>query len=307
MRLSYYVVPCFMALVLIAPNFAHAKLKVITTTTTLADLTKKVGGEHISVESITRPGQDPHFLEAKPSYMVKLRDADLLIIVGLDLEIGWLRNVVRGARNPKLREGEAGYLNTGSLISAIDLPNGKVDRADGDVHPLGNPHFYLDPTQVEKIVPAIAAKLSQLDPSHSNEFSRNSTELVKAIREKHAAWTSRINSSGVKHVITYHRTLNYFLTQYGLAMVGTIEPKPGIPPTSKHIIELVQLIKNTPNVCILSESFFEDRPANRLGEETNTPVVIVPTEVKATKSAENYFDLMESLVNAVERCGVHKG
>ena len=158
-----------LASLLCAPAFAAAEIRVVTTTTTLRSITERIAAGRVRVESVAKGPQDPHFVEAKPSYTVRLREADLLVAIGLDLEIGWLPNVIRGARNPKVAPGGPGHLEAGALVRAIEIPAGKVDRSQGDVHPLGNPHFVLDPVRAAEAARGISARLAALDPAGAGE------------------------------------------------------------------------------------------------------------------------------------------
>lgn len=276
---------------------AQAKLKVITTTTSLASLVQEVGQEHIAVTSLTKSTQDPHFVEAKPSYMVKLRNADLLVAVGLDLEIGWLSNVQRGAKNPKLLDPQKGFFEAGHHIKALDIPTGKVDRSKGDIHPQGNPHFHLDPSKALQVAEALAVRLSQLDPGNKGAYSKNFQDFSKRLNIKTDLWKARVAKTEIKKVITYHKSFNYFLSYFGIAPVANIEPKPGIPPTAKHIISLMKLIKTQNVKCILNESYFETTAAKRLQRDTGAHL-----EVLNIESSGDYIQLIENIVTAIESC-----
>jgi zinc/manganese transport system substrate-binding protein len=290
-----------LALLVSSPSFAT--LNVVATTTTMRELVREVCGTRCKVESIVRGPQDPHFVEAKPSYMVKLRDADLLVAAGLDLEVGWLPNVVRGSRNPSIQPGRPGYFDAGSAIQAIEIPVGQIDRAEGDVHPLGNPHFQLDPLRFAQAAEALGARLGVLDSAGRESYARAAAAFASRIRARHEDWARRVRAAGVPGVITYHRTLNYFLDRYSLKLVRSIEPKPGIPPTAKHIIDLMDTMKSTGTSCVLVESFFETDAVERLRKSVPVRDRVVPTEIEAMPEATSYEALIESLVGAVEYCG----
>ncbi len=279
-----------------------AELKIITTTTTLKSLVEKVGGKFVTVESITKGPQDPHFVEAKPSYMVKLRRADLIVSVGLDLEVGWLPNIIRGARNPNLIKGKPGHLKAGQLIEPIEVPKGSVSRAQGDIHGFGNPHFLLDPDRAIQVGQGISEKLTELDPKNKSGYEKNFSTFKNKTLKLTRDWELRVAESGIANIVTYHKTLNYFLQRFKINLSGSIEPQPGIPPTAKQIIALIKKIKKDKVVCILNESFFEKMAAERLKKDTPVTVKVVATEVGATPQAKNYFELVESLVSAVESC-----
>lgn len=279
------------------PNISIAKLKVVTTTTTLAEFVKQVGRDKVEVTSLTKPQEDPHFVEAKPSYMVKLRQADLLVAVGLELEVGWLSNVQRGAKNPKLLDKKFGFFTAGDFINAIEIPKGKVDCAQGDVHPFGNPHFHLSPVESQKVILALAKKLGELEPNSKTIFMANAEEFNKVLESQISKWQERVNKSKIRELISYHKSFNYFLNFFNITPIAYIEPKPGVPPTPKHIIQLIKLIKDKKIKCIFNESYFETTAAKRLQKVTQATLKVVPVEVET-----NYIDLIEKLVSAIEDC-----
>ncbi|MGZ3685616.1 MAG: metal ABC transporter substrate-binding protein, partial [Bdellovibrionota bacterium] len=233
----------FLALLFLFPALAQAKLNVVTTITDLATITREVGGDQVNVDSIAKGTQDPHFIEAKPSYMVKVSKADLLIAVGLELEVGWVPSLIQGARNPKVKSGEKGFLEIGPEIEPLEIPTGKISRSEGDVHPDGNPHFYLDPIRLGKTALLIAARLGELDGAHAAEFTKRAAAFNDRMKSKTEAWKKRIEKTGIKKIVTYHKTLTYFFDRFGLTNPAFLEPKPGIPPTSGHIIEVIDIMK----------------------------------------------------------------
>lgn len=287
----------FIFTILVA-TISQAKLRVVTTTSTLQSLVKEIAQERVEVLSLTTQAQDPHFVEAKPSYMVQLRQADLLVAVGLDLEIGWLENIQRGAKNPEILTGKKGFFAAGEQAELIEIGTEKMDRANGDVHPHGNPHFHLDPLNMIRVAAALANKLAELDPKNAEFFKAQALAFSDKIKIHMIDWNLRVKNSKIQNVLTYHKSLNYFLKRFGLRAMATIEPKPGIPPTAKHIIALMQLVKEKKVKCILNESYFETTAAERIKKETGAKLQVVPVEVQS-----HYFDLIESLVKAVEMCG----
>lgn len=291
------------ALVLSA-RVSIGKINVLTTTSTLRSIVQTLGGDRIEVTSIAKGTQDPHYVEPKPSYMLLARKADLMVLVGLDLEIGWLPNVIRGSRNPGILPGKPGYFDSGSLIEPIEVPTGTVDRSQGDIHPGGNPHFLLDPVRVKTIAEGIAQRLSTLDPEGAQAFTTAKVRWLKELDGKVTQWRGRLSKSGVKQVITYHRTLNYFLARFGISLAGEVEPKPGIPPTAKHIMDLISVAKEKKVPCVLIESFFEPGPAEKIHSNAGARIIIVPTEVDAMNGAGSYELLIERLVAGIEQCGL---
>ena len=283
------------------PYAAHAKLNVVTTTTDLRSLAAEVGGEHVSIDSIGKGTQDPHYIEAKPSFMVKVSRADLLIAVGLDMEVGWLPSITRGARNPECMPGHKGYLEVGPSIQALEVPSGSVTRAEGDVHPYGNPHFWLDPIRAGQAAAVIADRLAELDPGHASQYKANAKALQNRLHEKTKGWQARIDASGVKRIVTYHKTLTYFFDRFKLANPAILEPKPGIPPTSGHIIEVIELIQREHVPLILVENYFDATVTNKIKQQIpSVRVATVAVAVEGAQGIDSLDALYESLVKAVE-------
>lgn len=280
---------------------AEAKLNIITTITDLRAITSEVGQNLINVESIAKGTQDPHSIEAKPSFMVKLSRADLVISVGLDLEIGWLPNLIQGARNPKITSGQKGYLAVGPLVQPLEVPHGNITRADGDVHPFGNPHILLDPIRAGEVAVQIADRLSILDPEHTAQYKSNAKAFQNSLAEKTKNWQTRIDHTGVKKAVTYHKTLTYFLDRFKIQNPAILEPKPGVPPTSGHILEVIQLIREQKIPLILVENFFDPTVTQRIKQEVpGIRSQTVPVSVEGAPEIKTLVDLYEALVKAIE-------
>lgn len=282
---------------------AQGKLNILTTTTSLKSLVESVAGDKVHVESITKGPQDPHYISAKPSYMVKARKADLLIMAGLDLEVGWLPNIIHGARNPQIQKGRSGHLDVSQFIKALSVPKGKVDRFFGDVHPFGNPHFMLDPVRGVRVSRAISQRLSLLDQENKEHYQKNQKRFEKNIMEKMKTWERRIKKSGVKEVVTYHSSFEYFLDRFKLNLVGLVEEKPGIPPSAKHILRLIKKMKENQSSCILMASFYRNEKLKKIKKALRVHIEAVPTEVEAVESAKSYELVIERVVEAIENCG----
>lgn len=290
---------CLAIVTLSTPAFAG--LNIITTTTDLRSITHEVVGSHATVESIAKGTQDPHYIEAKPSFMVKVSRADLVISNGLDMEVGWLPSILSGARNPKVRSGEKGNLEIGSSIEPIEIPTGKITRADGDVHPFGNPHFTLDPIRAGAAAILIGKRLGEIDPAHAAEYAKKADIYVAHLKERVKDWTARIEKSGVKAVITYHKTLTYFLARFKLDNPAILEPKPGIPPTSGHIIGVIQLIKEKKIPLILVENYFDPTVTQKIKHEVpSVRAQTIPVSVDGAAGMKRLEDVYENLVKAVE-------
>jgi zinc/manganese transport system substrate-binding protein len=289
------------AIATIAPT-ANAKLNVVTSLADLKSITDQVGKDLVSVESIAKGTQDPHFIEAKPSFMVKVNRADLFISIGLDLEVGWLPGIIQGARNPKIGRGQKGFLELGPLVDPLEVRTGNVTRAEGDVHPAGNPHVWLDPVRVGKMAEIIAGRLGEIDPTHSMQFSANAKSFQNRMQEKVSDWQERVEKSGVKKVVTYHKTLTYFFDRFKIENIAVLEPKPGIPPTSGHILEVIRIIKEQKIPLILVENFFDPTVTKKIKADVpSVRTATVAVSVGGAGGINSLDDLYESLVKAIER------
>ena len=280
---------------------SFARLTILATTTDLGYITSQVGGDLVKVDTICKGTQDPHYIEAKPSYMVKASKADLVVAVGLDLEIGYLPPILAGARNPKVNRGALGFLDVGSAVDPIDIPTGAISRAEGDVHPLGNPHFTLDPIRDGKAAVVIAKRLAELDSANAAKYMANADTFQKRIEAKTKEWTARIEKTGVTKVVTYHKTLNYFFDRFHIQNPIELEPKPGIPPTSGHIIQVIQTIREQKIPLVMVENFFDPSVTRKISQEVpSVRVAVVPVAVDGAPGVKSTEALMEYLVSAIE-------
>lgn len=287
--------------VFIFSPIAAAKLNVLTSITDLKYIVQEVGGAMITVDSIAKGTQDPHFVEAKPSFMTKANKADLLITIGLEMEGGWIPNIVRGARNPKVNEGAAGRLEVGPLVQPIEVMSGQVTRAMGDVHPEGNPHVTLDPLRAATIARIIGKRLGELDPENAAAYTANAGKFETRLKEKTVKWQERLLNANVKEVVTYHKTLNYFLDRFGIQAAMMLEPRPGIPPTSGHVMEVIRAIKDKKIPLILVENFFDPVVTKKVKDQAPAVrVEIVPVSVGGATGINSLDDLYEKLVTVVE-------
>ena len=269
------------------------KLNVVTSTTDMAALTQEVGGDKVTVDSIARGYQDPHFVEAKPSFLLKLRQADLLITVGLQLEIGWLPPLITQSGNPRIQVGAPGYLDASQFSEILEIPQGTVTRAEGDVHPLGNPHYWLDPDNGRRIAKGIAAKLGDMDPADSAYFQQRFQDFDKRLSAAEQKWDSELKPYRGRKVVTYHRSFPNFAKHFGLDVIGYVEPRPGIPPTPSHTLELIQLMKRENCKVVLVEPYFDLKTPQSIGNATAAQVVVYLPSVGGEKQVTNYFELFD--------------
>ncbi len=276
------------------PQLAAAKkLNVVTSTTDLAAFAQEVGGDKINVDSIAKGYQDPHFVEAKPSFLLKLRNADLLVSVGLDLEIGWLPPLITQSGNGRIQPGANGYLDASQFAEILEIPQGKVTRAEGDVHPLGNPHYWLDPDNGRRVARGIAGKLGELDPTDSAYFQQRFADFDKRLSDAEKRWDAEMAPYRGRKVVTYHRSWPNFAKHFGLEVVGYIEPRPGIPPTPSHTIELINLMKRENVKIMLIEPYFDLRTPNNVASQTGAKVLVMTPSVGGEKGTEDYFKLFD--------------
>lgn len=269
------------------------KLNVVTSTTDMAALTQEVGGDKVTVDSIAKGYQDPHFVEAKPSFLLKLRQADLLITVGLQLEIGWLPPLITQSGNPRIQVGAPGYLDASQFSEILEIPQGTVTRAEGDVHPLGNPHYWLDPDNGRRIAKGIAAKLGDMDPADSAYFQQRFQDFDKRLSAAEQKWDSELKPYRGRKVVTYHRSFPNFAKHFGLDVIGYVEPRPGIPPTPSHTLELIQLMKRENCKVVLVEPYFDLKTPQSIGNATAAQVVVYLPSVGGEKQVTNYFELFD--------------
>lgn len=279
---------------------AEARLNVVTTTQDPAAITQAIGGERVKVVALCKGYQDPHTLDARPSYMVELNKADLVAYIGLELEIGYLPALIQGARNPKLAFGQPGNLDLSQFITPMEV-SGSADRSQGDVHPGGNPHYWLDPENARKLARGIAARLSALDPAGQALYSANLATFEKTLTEKAADWAKRLSPLAGKPIVTYHRSWSYFAARYKLNVVGYVEPKPGIPPSPTHTLELMKTIQTQGVKIILSESFYDKRVPELIASKTGAKAVFAPNSVNGEEGLDTYFKLLDRIVAGLEK------
>ena len=280
--------------IMFSPVTAEAKkLNVVTATTDMAALAQEVGGDKISVESIAKGYQDPHFVEAKPSFLLKLRQADLLIVVGLQLEIGWLPPLITQCGNARIQVGANGYLDASQFAEILEVPQGTVTRAQGDVHPLGNPHYWLDPDNGRRIARGIANKLAEMDPSDGAYFQERFQDFDKRLNAAEQKWDAEMRPYQGRKVVTYHRSFPNFATHFHLDVIGYVEPRPGIPPTPTHTLELIQLMKRENCRVVLVEPYFDLKTPQSIGRETNAQVIVYLPSVGGEKQVTTYFELFD--------------
>jgi len=264
----------------------------------IGDIVEKIGGSNVRVFSLARGDYNPHVIIPRPSFIAQIRRADLLIISGAQLEIGWMPPLLRQANNPAVQTGEPGFLDLSRYVSLIDIPS-SVSREQGDIHPEGNPHFYLDPENILLIARAIKDKLVQLDSQNASFYEARYREFSELWGKKLAEWSQKMAPLKNTRVVEYHKNYDYFLHRYKLQIAGTVEPLPGIPPTSKHMEHLETLLTAAPARFILQDVYNPDDASRHLAEKLSMRLVVLPHDVGAVKETNSIFSLFDELVRRI--------
>lgn len=283
-------------LLLLASGFANADLRVAATTANMGMLASTIGGGAVSVSVMAPPDRDVHYLEAKPSMMAKLRRADLVVAVGADLEVGWLPAAIRNAGNGSVREGSEGYF-AGAEHTTLIQTDQSADRSGGDVHPDGNPHFYMDPVKLAEVGHALADRLAELDPENGDTFKRNAGTFEERAREHVAEWQDQArNAPGV---VLYHKDIDYLMERLDVPVKGYLEPLPGVEPTARHLSSLVSDLEDQEGVVLFAE-FQPDRGARFLERKLGWEWQALPTQVQPGDDADAYFEMIAQWIRALE-------
>jgi zinc/manganese transport system substrate-binding protein len=328
---AFFCVPG--VLLVCSPGLCRAadRLNVVTTTTNLESIAKAVGGDHVNVAAISTGKEDPHYISAKPSYMLRAKKADLWIRVGLELEIGYEGLILEGSRNARIHVGSPGHLDVSEGVALLEVPTVlKVTRAMGDVHPLGNPHYWLDPYNGRIIARNICRRLKELDRAHAGDYDRNlaafllkldsamfGSKLVESVEGEKLwkmqsdgtldsflkdqslsldGWLAKLKPFEHAKIVTYHRSWPYFMHRFHLDDVAELEPKPGIPPGPGHILEVIDTMKSDKANVILMEPFYNVADADAVAAKTGAKVVVAATAVNGQKEATDYLAMLDNVV-----------
>jgi zinc/manganese transport system substrate-binding protein len=271
----------------------QAKLNVVATLPDFGSIAEQIGGEHVKVTSIAKGTEDLHFVDARPSYIRVLNQADVLIESGAEMEIGWLPPLVNSARNHKILADAPGHVVLSRGIQLLDVPTGPVDRSMGDVHPLGNPHYWLNPDNAKVMAAHIAEAFSRLDAKNANAYKANLGKFTGALDKKIAEWTKQLEPFKGTKVVTYHKSFDYFLKRFGLELIGTLEPKPGIEPSPTHINALIPRVKSEGVKLILIEGFRSRRTPDYVAQQTGAKLLVLPASTGGAPQAADYFALFD--------------
>lgn len=273
--------------------FAQGRLNVVATTEDLAAIAREVGGDKVTVTALAKGYQDPHFVDPKPSFILAVSRADLLIVVGRELEIGWLPPLLSSARNNRVQPGGKGYLDASLSVRILDIPAGQITRAMGDVHPLGNPHYWLEPGNGRRMAQAVRDKLSELAPASAALFAQRYADFDSRLGAAEKRWDAALAPYKGTKIVTYHRSWPNFMERFGLDVMGYVEPKPGIPPSPSHTLELIQAMKAQGVKLVVVEPYFDVRTPQSIASQAGGAVLVLAPSVGGTKQATDYIQLFE--------------
>lgn len=299
MRMFIRLIMCMVALSAITAAPSAAALRVVATTEDLASLAREVGGDKITVVALAKGYQDPHFVDPKPSFILAVSRADLLIVVGREMEIGWLTPLITSSRNAKIQPGGNGYLDASANVRILEIPGGQITRAMGDVHSQGNPHYWLDPGNGRRIAQTIKDKLSQLAPADRAYFDERYASFDKKLAAAESRWNTLMAPYKGAKIVTYHRSWPNFMERFGLNVIGYVEPKPGIPPTTSHTIELIDEMKKQGVKLIVVEPYFDLKTPQAITKQVGGDVLILAPSVGGAKEATDYVALFDYNVSTV--------
>ncbi|HWB31481.1 MAG TPA: metal ABC transporter substrate-binding protein [Vicinamibacterales bacterium] len=282
----------------VAPAFAV--VRVVGTTEDLAAIAREVGGDRVDVTALAKGYQDPHFVEPKPSFILAVSRADLLIVVGRELEIGWLPTLITSSRNAKIQPGAAGYLDASLNVKILEIPTGQITRAMGDVHPQGNPHYWLDPNNGRKIAQAIRDRLTQLDPAGKATYDQRYADFDTRLAAAEQRWNAALAPYKGTKLVTYHRSWPNFMERWGLVVMGYVEPKPGIPPSPSHTLELISDMKAQGVKLIVVEPYFDKKTPQAIATQVGGDVLELSPSVGGEKAVTDYIKLFDYDVSLLQ-------
>lgn len=261
---------------LVLPRSAYATLKVVTTTSDLAAIAQEVGQDRIKVTALALASQDPHFVDARPNLALQLSKADLLLVVGLDLEIGWLPVLQSGSRNPAIQKGSKGYLDCSTLVRLLEVPTTQIDRSMGDIHPGGNPHYLYDPRNAVSLSLGLARKFGELDPHNAAAYTAAAQDFIRRLGEARTGWEAALAPLKGAPTVGFHKSFPYLADWVGLDMIEHIEPKPGIPPAPSHVAHVLDVMRQRNVKLIIQEAYYGDPTGKDLGGRTGAHLALIP-------------------------------
>lgn len=270
-----------------------SQVKIVATLPWISSIAKDIGKEKVSVTTLVKTAQDPHYVEAKPSLIIAARKADIIMYNGLDLEIGYLPVIIESSKNPKIQPGQPGNFDCSQFVTPIEKPS-SVDRSMGDIHPLGNPHYHFSPSNVLKVAKGMAERLAKIDPENESYYKKNFSEFQSRWQEKLVQWKSK-NLAGKKFV-SYHWLFSYLANDFGFQIVGCIESKPGIPPSSGEIQKIIETIGRTKPQAILSTVYTPKKPVEFVSGKTSLKIILMPHDVGSLPGTDDWFSFMDKVI-----------
>jgi zinc/manganese transport system substrate-binding protein len=289
----------WVSLGLLASVPASADLKVATSLSDLASVATFVGGKHVSAQSLCRGYEDPHFVPAKPSLMKAIQHADVFVSTGLELDSGWLPLVLPGSRNPKIQPGAKGFVDASEGVNVLEKPVGTVSRAEGDIHPLGNPHYYADPKNLEVVAHHLAEVFSELDPANAADYAANAKAFDERMDASLEKWEKQMAPYKGAPIVPYHPNFIYFAERFGLKLFGTVEPKPGIPPSPAYVNRLAESMKKAGVKVVVYQPYYNADACNEVAKRVGGTAVEVATEVGGVPGADDVFSKFDTLVSSL--------
>jgi zinc/manganese transport system substrate-binding protein len=293
--MRFLITTALSALVLL-PLGAMADLQVFSCEPEWASLVRELAGDHAEVFAATTAQQDPHHIQARPSLIARMRRADLVVCTGAELEIGWLPVLLRRAGNPRVQPGGDGYFEAANYVPMLEVPV-RLDRAEGDVHPKGNPHIQLDPHNFARIAPALSQRLDKLDPAHAADYNQRLADFTRRWQAAMQRWEKEAEPLRGMPIVVHHKSWAYLNQWLGLKEVGALEPKPGVPPTSGHLAELLETLKATPAKAVIRAPFQDERPSEWLSKhDPGLKMIEMPFTVGGNAQATDLFGLFDSSI-----------
>jgi zinc/manganese transport system substrate-binding protein len=283
---------CTAALMLVTALPANAALNIFACTPEWGALSKEIGGDKVNVYVATNALQDPHRVEARPSLIARARSADLVVCTGAQLEIGWLPLVLTQAGNAKIQVGQPGYFEASKFVTMLEVPT-SVDRSQGDVHPGGNPHIHLDPRNIAKVAVALNERMAQLTPADADDYRARTKSFLERWQQAIARWEAESAPLKGMTVIGYHKNMSYLNAWLGIREIGSLEPKPGLPPTTAHMSELLSRLAQNPAKAVIRSAYNDPRAAEWLSSNAKIPVITLPFTVGGTDKAKDLYGLFD--------------
>lgn len=275
---------------------ASAALNVLACEPEWGALTRELGGELVTITDATNALQDPHRIEARPSLIAKARSAELIVCTGSELEVGWLPLLLGQSGNPNIQPGKLGYFEASALVRKLEIPT-RLDRAEGDIHPGGNPHIQLDPRNIARVAEGLAKRLAELDPAHAAQYQQRQADFAQRWQAAIKRWEAQAAPLKDIAIVVQHRAFPYLNEWLGLRQVATLEPKPGVEPSGSHLASVLEQLKHQPARMVIRAAYNDDRPSGWIAERAKIPAVTLPFTVGGTEQAKDLFGLFDDTIN----------